>query len=356
MSVSQKVVLVSRKEQREGANGLIGGHLLSFFLEKSCSVQAVVRSEAKAKRVTKDFSGYDRSRLDFSIVSDITAPGAFDQCIKDAQPLDAIIHVASPFNFAAVKSSGDFIDPAVHGTTEILKSAAKYAPGLKRLVITSSFAAIGNPLDLQGNGRVYSSQSWNPVTKEQGYSGDVNLAYWASKTLAEQAAWEFVTTEKPGFELVVLNPPIVYGPLRHSIGSVSDLKTSHAILWRLMNAGKGALSQMTLRISLSMSGTCRWHIIKRPLLPGLEAGDFSSLPGSNSNQEICDILRREFPELDEKIPLGNPGQHALPAGSFKVDNSSSREVLGVAYRPFETTVVDTARSLLGVAKTLTAKV
>ena len=136
-----------------GANGFIGSHILQLFLDRSIFVQAVVRSEAKASRVRKDFPGFDSSKLDFSILPDITTPGAFDQCLKDAQPLDAIIHTASPFNYSTAKVATDFIDPAVRGTTEIIESAAKYSPGLKRFVITSSFAAIGNPEDLQGNGR-----------------------------------------------------------------------------------------------------------------------------------------------------------------------------------------------------------
>ena len=171
-----------------GANGFIGSHILQFFLEKSIFVQAVVRSEAKASRVKKDFSGFDSSKLDFSIVPDITAPGALDQCLRDTRPLDAIIHTASPFNYSTAKIPSDFIDPAVQGTTEILVSAAKYAPGLKRFVITSSFAAIGDPVDLQGNGRVYSSEVWNPIKKEQIPTMDLRLGYWASKAFAEQAA------------------------------------------------------------------------------------------------------------------------------------------------------------------------
>ncbi|KIW33782.1 uncharacterized protein PV07_00606 [Cladophialophora immunda] len=338
-----------------GANGFIGSHLLSLFLEKSCFVQAVVRTDAKAKRVMKDFPGFDRSRLDFSIVPDITAPGAFDQCIKDAQPLDVIIHAASPFNYTEAKTTADFIDPAIHGTTEILKSAAKYAPGLKRLVITSSFAAIGNPLDLQGNGRVYSSEVWNPVTKEQGYSGDLRLAYWASKKLAEEAAWEFMKTEKPSFELVVLNPPIVYGPLKHSIDSMSDLNTSNTVLWNFMTSEKGAsVPEDTLHVFVDVRDLSFAHY-QAAFAPGVGGRRFLITPGSNSNQETCDILRKEFPELDGQIPLGHPGQHALPAGSFKIDNSSSREVLGVTYRSFETTVADTARNLLEVEKALSAK-
>jgi len=89
--------------------------------------------------------------------------------------------------------------------------------------------------------------------------------------------------------------------------------------------------------------------------PGVGGQRFLVSPGSNSNQETCDILRKEFPQLDARIPLGHPGQHALPAESFRIDNSSSREVLAVTYRSFETTVVDTARNLMEVAKALGAE-
>ncbi len=177
-----------------GANGFIGSHILSHFLEKSIFVQAVVRSQEKANRVMKDFPTTDRSMLDFSIVPDITSPGAFDKCLQEVQPIDAIIHTASPFNYTKTKNASDFIDPAVRGTTEILKSTLKYAPGVKRVVITSSFAAIGNPLDLQGNGRLYSSEDWDPVTLEQA-SSDLRLAYWGSKTFAERAGQSSVASE-----------------------------------------------------------------------------------------------------------------------------------------------------------------
>jgi hypothetical protein len=46
-------------------------------------------------------------------------------------------------------------------------------------------------------------------------------------------AWEFVEREKPAFDLVVLNPPMVYGPLRHTISNVSELNESNLRIWRL---------------------------------------------------------------------------------------------------------------------------
>ncbi|OAP63088.1 hypothetical protein AYL99_02315 [Fonsecaea erecta] len=236
----------------------------------------------------KDFPSVNRSRLDFSIVLDITAPGAFDQCLKDAQPIDVMIHATSPFNYAEAKTPGDFIDPAIHCPTEILESAAKHAPRLKRLVITSR-RGHRQPVRSPGEWQSVLSDVRDPVTKEQGYAGDLSLAYWASKTLAEQAGWKFMQSEKPSFELVVLNPPIVYGILSHSIDSMSDLNTD-TVLWKFMTSEKGTpIPEDSLHIFVDVRDLSFTHY-QDALVPCVGGHRFLVTPGSNSNQETCDIL------------------------------------------------------------------
>jgi len=58
--------------------------------------------------------------------------------------VEYIIHVASPFHFKVTDYNRDFYEPAIQGTKGILKEAAK-EKSVKRVVITSSFAAIVNP-------------------------------------------------------------------------------------------------------------------------------------------------------------------------------------------------------------------
>lgn len=70
----------------------------------------------------------------------------------------------------------DFLDPAIKGTTGILKAIKAYAPEVKRVVITSSFAAIINP---KQHPKVYSETEWNPVTWEEAM--DPANVYRASK-------------------------------------------------------------------------------------------------------------------------------------------------------------------------------
>jgi nucleoside-diphosphate-sugar epimerase len=53
------------------------------------------------------------------------------------------------------------LDPAINGTTGILRAIKVFAPQVKRVVITSSFAAIVNPAS---HPKVYDESSWNPVT------------------------------------------------------------------------------------------------------------------------------------------------------------------------------------------------
>ncbi|KAF8468993.1 hypothetical protein BDZ91DRAFT_792766 [Kalaharituber pfeilii] len=78
-------------------------------------------------------------------LGDIAQSGAFDQAIVSDPPFDYILHTASPFHFNVTDVKKQLIEPAIRGTTGILASAKKYAPTVKRVVITSSFASVFNP-------------------------------------------------------------------------------------------------------------------------------------------------------------------------------------------------------------------
>ena len=191
-----------------GANGFVGSHILKQLLPRSnVSVRAVVRSQSKIEDVKHDFGNF--KNLDFAIVPDITSPNAFHEALQDTDtPFDAVIHSASPFLYKAVSSNREFLDPAIHGTEGILKSIKAVAPSVKRVVVTSSFAAVGDFAKLaDAHGKVYTEEDWNPVTFDEALNSDnKNLAYQASKKFAEKAAWDFVKNEKPNFDVVVINP------------------------------------------------------------------------------------------------------------------------------------------------------
>ena len=113
-----------------------------------------------------------------------------------------MIHTASPFHFNVTDPKKDLLDPAVIGTTGILKAIKKSAPTVKRVVITSSFAAIVAPSVPKGHR--YSEQDWNPITEEEAIQNPMN-AYRGSKTFAEKAAWDFVEKKKPNFTIATVS-------------------------------------------------------------------------------------------------------------------------------------------------------
>lgn len=98
------------------------------------------------------------------------------QAVKSNPPFDYVLHTASPFHFNIQDPVKDFLDPAIKGTTGILKAIKAHAPTVKRVVITSSFAAIVNS---KQHPEVYSEKNWNPVTWEE--ATDHSNVYRASK-------------------------------------------------------------------------------------------------------------------------------------------------------------------------------
>ncbi|KZP19766.1 D-lactaldehyde dehydrogenase [Athelia psychrophila] len=204
-----------------GANGYIAVWVVRSLLEKGYSVRGTVRSAEKGKHLQELFKSYgDKHEV---------VEGAFDDAVKG---VDAIEHTASPFHFKC-EDPEDLIRPAVDGTVGILKSALIYGSSVKRVVITSSCAAIvQDSTTSPPTPQFFSELNWNEqaehFVKTQGKAAAPSHKYRASKTLAEKAAWRFVKENSVGWDLVVINPPFVFGPPIHSVLKVEDLNTSAA--------------------------------------------------------------------------------------------------------------------------------
>ncbi len=93
-----------------------------------------VRSQEKADKIKAAHPKTSKDQLDFAIVEDIAQEGAFDEAVKSDPPFDAVIHTASPFHFNVEDTKKDLLDPAIIGTTGILKAIKKSAPSVKRVV------------------------------------------------------------------------------------------------------------------------------------------------------------------------------------------------------------------------------
>ncbi|KAJ5950526.1 NAD(P)-binding protein [Penicillium vulpinum] len=328
-----------------GGNGFIAAHVLEVLLARGHSVVTTVRSQSKANAIQLAHPGIANDRLSFAIVEDIAQPNAFDQAVVSDPPFEAVIHTASPYHFHA-KDAQELLAPAIMGTTGILKSVQANAPFVKRVVVTSSFAAI-NDVYASGAGKIYSEADWSPITEAQANDSPAN-AYRASKTFAERAAWDFVEKEKPGFTLAVINPPLVLGPIVHNLTSLDALNTSNQRIRDLLSGAAKNRCPPTgnyLFVDVRDLGLAHVLAVEKEAAGGKR---FFAVSSHFSNAEISKIIGEEFPEYSDRLPTGDalkPGQYPAD-GVYGFDNTRAREILGVQFRPLRESIVDAVKSLL----------
>jgi nucleoside-diphosphate-sugar epimerase len=73
---------------------------------------------------------------------------------------------------------------------------------------------------------------------------------------------------------------------------------------------------------------------------------FFTTAGLFSNKEVCDIIRKNFPQYEDTLPSeSTPGGDYPEGGLYSFDNKRSIEVLGLKYKSLEESIVDTVKSL-----------
>jgi len=332
-STNKSLVLVT------GASGFVAAHVLSSFLDAGYRVRGTVRSEKSAAQVKSTFAKYANSTLEFAIVPDITTPGAFDEAVKG---VDGVIHTASPFVLEVEDNQRDLLDPAIKGTTEILRAVQKNAPQVKRVVITSSFAAIVDPAKGMRPGYTYTEADWNPVTMEEAKTGSGPVAYCASKKFGELAALNFVKEQKPNFTISTINPPMVYGPVNQGKASIDSLNTSAADIYRFMNGSTQEPGDTAFPTFADVRDVGLAHLkaYERPT-----SGRYFITGGSFQTNQVCQILKKNVPSVASKVP--DPSKTAT-VDTYKVDNSKTAEELGMTWIGLEKCITDTANSLVAL--------
>src|SRR5215475_3431775 len=202
-----------------GGSGFVGSHCILQLLAAGHQVRTTVRSlqrEADVRAMLKEGGAEPGDRLSFA-VADLQADAGWPEAVAGC---DYVLHVASPFPAGVPRNEDELIVPAREGALRVLRASRD--AGVKRVVLTSSFAAIGYGHDPQA--APFDETSWTDL-------GDHNVRPYAkSKTLAERAAWEFIGNEGKDLELSVVNPVGVFGPV---LGA--DYSTSILLVQRLMD-------------------------------------------------------------------------------------------------------------------------
>lgn len=186
------------------------------------------------------------------------------------------------------------------------------------------------------------------MTYEEAASSSASgeIAYLASKTLAERAAWDFVAKNKPNFQLATICPPMVYGPAFHTISSLEHLNTSSADIYRLMNGSEKTVPKTQYFAFCDVRDVGEAHA--RAYETHESAGQrYFCTAGGYTYQQVCDIIREDFPEKKALVPEGEAGD---PVDRYKVDNSKIKKELGMTFKDLKTCIDDQVREFIEIEK------
>lgn len=325
-----------------GANGYIAMWVIRNLLEHGYFVRGTVRSAQKGEYISKYFAEY-RSKLELVVVEDISKEGAFDEAVNG---VDAIAHTASP-----VHTGGDMVGPAVKGTIGILQSALRFGQSIKRILYTSSAAAVVHEVDQP---TTFTEEDWNfkavDAFNEQGQTASNVVKYRSSKVLAEQSAWSFVKEHQLeiSWDLTVVNPTYVFGPAIHEVADPTSLNFSARLFYD--HVADPAKSDEVAKQSLNNT-VHTWIDVRdlgeahRRALATPEAGGERIIvsAGPWSWQNFIDTANSldPPPKLSKPLPKGNPGVGSQHSCMYYFDNAKSQRILGMKYRSMAEMTRDT---------------
>lgn len=323
-----------------GATGFIAQHCVQKFLDAGYKVIGTVRSTEKGDKLKANLKN---DNFSYEIVKDISEKGAFDEVVKNHPEATYFAHTASPFHFQATDVEKELLIPAVHGTKNALQSIKQHGPQIKRVVITSSIAAVLTA----GSMETYDESSWNAITWDEALQ-DPRSGYRGSKTFAEKAAWDFMEQEKPQFTVNFINPCFVFGPQLFDSEVKDVLNTSSEILNQVFQLKKDDQIPPIAGAFVDVRDVAKAHVIGMEI----EETDLRLLLETEkfTLQYVVDILRDHFPELKERLPVGTPNTEKeefkkLPAANHK----KSLAILGDLI-PLKQSVIDSIGQLLEANK------
>lgn len=333
-----------------GGSGFIGSHCILQLLDAGHQVRTTVRDlkrEADVRAMLKQGGAEPGERLSF-FAADLESDAGWAQAVAGC---DYVLHVASPFPATLPKHEDELIVPAREGALRVLRASRD--AGVKRVVLTSSFAAVGYGHEYRGT--PFDETYWTDT------KSDV-APYVKSKAVAERAAWDFIAKEGGGLELSTVNPVGVFGPV---LGP--DYSTSILLVQRLMDGAIPGCPKLLFGV-VDVRDVADLHLraMTSPAAKGERflavAGDFMSM------REIAQVLKARMGAAARKVPTRELPNWMVRLASLRdpavkqiipelgrpknATNEKARRVLGWAPRSNEEAIVATAESLvrLGLLK------
>ncbi len=339
MNENEQTVLVT------GGTGFIGAHCIDQLLRAGYRVRTTVRSperEANVRAMLEAAGNGYPERLSFA-VADLMSDAGWKEAVEGCT---YVLHVASPFPSYQPRHEDELIVPARDGTLRVLRTARE--AGVKRVVVTSSFAAVGYGHPPQTT--PFDETNWTDLTGR-----DVN-AYAKSKTLAERAAWDFIAREGGDLELSVVNPVGVFGPV---LGP--DYATSILFVQRALDGAIPACPRLSFGV-VDVRDVADLHL-RAMTSPAAKGERFLAVAGEAvSLLDVATILKKRLGTAAGRVPTRQmPDWLVRLAALFvaemklvvpelgqtrKATSVKARRLLGWAPRPNEECIGATGESLL----------
>lgn len=327
-----------------GATGYVAGWIVKKLLDEGYIVHAPVRNpdDPEKLKYLNELSANAPGEIHF-FKADLLTEGSYETAMKECE---IVFHTASPFFINVKNPLKDLIEPAQLGTRNVLEQAKKI-PSVKRVVLTSSCAAIyGDNKDLQNTKTgMYTEEYWNETSSLD------HQPYSYSKTLAEKEAWKIYESQKQ-WDLVVVNPSLVLGPGINPNGTSESFNLVRQLGDGTMKAGVPDWSLGA--VDVRDLANAHYQAAIKP-----EAKGRHIISGHNSSFfEMAQILSKRYgnkyplpkklmpkwliwlfgPMIDKSMTRKVVSRNLNYA--LKFDHSKSVKELGVQYRPLEESMVD----------------
>jgi dihydroflavonol-4-reductase len=308
-----------------GGSGYVGTQLIAALLRGGTPVRATVRSLQRSDglRAAVRRGGADDEGLEL-IATDLTADDGWATATAGSAE---VYHVASPLPYVQPENPDDLVVPARDGVLRVLRAARD--AGARRVVLTSSFAAVG-----------YTPKPGAEFTEDDWTDPDTpGLApYPRSKTIAERAAWDFMAREGGDTELVTINPTFILGPTL-----TSELRSSTQLIKAMLDGTMPVAPRARFGLA-DVRDVADLHIraMATPKAAGqrfLAVADGPTI----SYLTVAQTLRARLGPLAAGVPTEEAPGAELPPPI--IHNDRARTELDWRPRPIEATIVDTAESL-----------
>lgn len=309
-----------------GGSGFVGSHVVAKLLKEGHQVRTTIRSarrEAEVRSMVRNGGAESDQELSFS-QADLTDDHGWAAAVTGC---DYVLHVASPFPQQAPDNEDELIVPARDGTLRVLRAARD--AGAKRVVLTSSFAAIG--YGHADYARVFDEEDWTDP------NGPDVQPYIKSKVLAERAAWDFIDREGGSLEMSVVNPVGIFGPV---LGP--DISASIAFIKQLLE-GTAPLPGLAFGM-VDVRDLVDLHILAM-ISDAAKGQRFIGVSGDVVTLfDIARVLKNKLGELAAKVKT--PEMETAASGPIR-RSTSEKAMRMLRWRPRaqEETIIDTARSL-----------